>query len=58
MKQAEKEIHDEAPIIPEYSFPGFELYTNLATKLILGDDSPALKENRVSYPKTVKIIFL
>lgn len=57
---AEREIHSEQAIIPDYGFPGSDNFTKLATQLLLGEDSPAIKEGRVSiqefYFKIQKIL--
>lgn len=49
VKLAEAEIREEGTIIADYQFPNMELFSKLATKLVLGEDSPAIKEDRVSY---------
>lgn len=48
VKLAEEDLHANEPIIADYIFPNDHLFTTLATKLILGEDSPALKDDRVS----------
>lgn len=45
---AEQEIHDEQPIIADYLFPNYYEFSKLSAKLILGETSPAIKDNRVS----------
>lgn len=59
VKIAEQEIHNEEPIVPDYIFPNSKLFTKLATELLLGENSSALKEERVSLEYMVdKIIYI
>lgn len=48
VRMAEQELHDEQPIIADYLYPNSQLFTVLASQLILGEDNPVYKENRVS----------
>lgn len=59
VKLAEKEIHDEEPIIADYLFPKFFEFSKLSAKLILGENSSAIKEDRVSCvnPNTKNVCF-
>lgn len=48
VRKAEKEIAADDSLNHEYlGQMGHEDFSKLATKMLLGDDSPALKENRV-----------
>lgn len=44
---AEQEIHDEQPIIADYLFPKFYDFPFLSAKLLLGENNPAIKDDRV-----------
>lgn len=49
VRTAEKELAQDETLNKEYlPVLGLEAFTNVATKMLLGEDSPAIVENRVS----------